>query len=253
VFCDDSCEFAFNGVCDDGSDKKSESKAIDQHKHDDFGSYSVVYHCIDHTDCTDCGSLYLDTAPTNNPTKMPFYPPPGYCTNTCIYPRDGVCDDPRGGNPYCDLGTDCQDCGPIGADNFTRADDDGWWDDVDDYWESKQLQNTTQSTAPVIDGNTHQNKTQEAQTNADNTQFARYLSDILVMLCIVLFLVIMGFKLCSGDIARYSQISQQTPDNMENNMNNVDVRGDIEMMSSVGGEQVANIVTPYDVVEVLNE
>jgi len=32
------------------------------------------------------------------------------------------------------LGTDCQDCGPVGADNFTRADDDGWWDDDDDYW-----------------------------------------------------------------------------------------------------------------------
>ena len=31
-------------------------------------------------------------------------------------------------------GTDCQDCGPLGADNFTRADDDGWWDDDDDYW-----------------------------------------------------------------------------------------------------------------------
>lgn len=27
-----------------------------------------------------------------------------------------------------------QDCGPVGADNFTRADDDGWWDDDDDYW-----------------------------------------------------------------------------------------------------------------------
>ena len=37
---------------------------------------------------------------------------------------------------YCTLykGTDCQDCGPVGADNFTRSDDDGWWDDDDDYW-----------------------------------------------------------------------------------------------------------------------
>ena len=31
-------------------------------------------------------------------------------------------------------GTDCQDCGPVGNDNFTRSDDDGWWDDDDDYW-----------------------------------------------------------------------------------------------------------------------
>ena len=22
----------------------------------------------------------------------------------------------------------------MGADNFTKADDDGWWDDDDDYW-----------------------------------------------------------------------------------------------------------------------
>jgi hypothetical protein len=35
---------------------------------------------------------------------------------------------------YLSIGTDCQDCGPIGADNFTRSDDDGWWDDDDDYW-----------------------------------------------------------------------------------------------------------------------
>jgi hypothetical protein len=57
----------------------------------------------------------------------------GACDNTCIYARDGVCDDPRGAN-YCKLGTDCQDCGRVGVDNFTRADDDGWWDDHDDYW-----------------------------------------------------------------------------------------------------------------------
>jgi hypothetical protein len=35
---------------------------------------------------------------------------------------------------FWSLGTDCQDCGPVGADNFTRSDDDGWWDDDDDYW-----------------------------------------------------------------------------------------------------------------------
>ena len=138
---------------------------------------------------------------------------------SCVYARDGICDDPRGVN-YCQIGTDCavrfcateqclvessrreyggkyrmlvssspdktkqritrltntshsaylsispvrqhclnlplsstlllsfssplpfsilfsissQDCGPVGADNFTRADDDGWWDDDDDYW-----------------------------------------------------------------------------------------------------------------------
>ena len=29
------------------------------------------------------------------------------CVNSCPYSRDGICDDPRGGN-YCKLGTDCQ-------------------------------------------------------------------------------------------------------------------------------------------------
>jgi hypothetical protein len=49
------------------------------------------------------------------------------CDNSCPYSRDGVCDDPRGAN-YCHLGTDCQDCGPVGEGNATRLNDD------DDYW-----------------------------------------------------------------------------------------------------------------------
>jgi hypothetical protein len=86
--------------------------------------------CVQGTDCTDCGGVdaIIDY------TKIPD-PASGVetCTNTCAYARDGVCDDPRGAN-YCKLGEDCEDCGPVGADNFTRADDDGWWDDDDDYW-----------------------------------------------------------------------------------------------------------------------
>ena len=42
-----------------------------------------------------------------------------------------MCDDPRG-TKYCELGTDCQDCGPVGADNFTRFDDNDDGDDDDD-------------------------------------------------------------------------------------------------------------------------
>jgi len=64
--------------------------------------------------------------------------PTDICWNTCIYHRDGVCDDPRGTNHCavgkllsdtsflavfyhhfvgcnCTIGTDCQDCGPSGA------------------------------------------------------------------------------------------------------------------------------------------
>jgi len=150
VVCDDSCEFAFDGVCDDGT--KSEYyyyyETYGYYMDDDLGgyydqSYREVYDdyympddgyrvsaCVQGTDCTDCGGVdaIIDYS-------QPLDPDSGIdsCVNTCPYARDGVCDDPRGAN-YCKLGTDCQDCGPVGADNFTRADDDGWWDDDDDYW-----------------------------------------------------------------------------------------------------------------------
>ena len=52
-------------------------------------------------------------------------------TNTCLYARDGVCVILV---EQTIASTDCQDCGPLGADNFTRAEDDDWWDDDDNYW-----------------------------------------------------------------------------------------------------------------------
>eukprot|EP00598_Pedospumella_elongata_P004403 CAMPEP_0184984562 /NCGR_PEP_ID=MMETSP1098-20130426/13493_1 /TAXON_ID=89044 /ORGANISM="Spumella elongata, Strain CCAP 955/1" /LENGTH=941 /DNA_ID=CAMNT_0027508569 /DNA_START=116 /DNA_END=2941 /DNA_ORIENTATION=+ len=172
VVCDDSCEFAFDGVCDDGSEPNDEYyyQNYFNYQDDDMGGfyyegedgeeggkdgneaygedgedsqYGVAYDdyymenedyqvsaCVEGTDCTDCGGVDAIIDYT-----QPLDPNSGIesCTNTCIYPRDGVCDDPRG-TKYCELGTDCQDCGPIGADNFTRSDDDGWWDDDDDYW-----------------------------------------------------------------------------------------------------------------------
>ncbi|KAJ1427341.1 hypothetical protein B484DRAFT_450320 [Ochromonadaceae sp. CCMP2298] len=168
VVCDDSCEFAFDGVCDDGTEPNDEyyyenyfnyeqddmggfyddasyyDDAEGGKEYDDEGdAYGVAYDdyymenedyevsaCVEGTDCTDCGGVdaIIDYS-------KPLGPDSGYesCVNTCIYPRDGVCDDPRG-TKYCELGTDCQDCGPVGADNFTRSDDDDWWDDDDDYW-----------------------------------------------------------------------------------------------------------------------
>jgi hypothetical protein len=53
------------------------------------------------TDCTDCGGV--DAIIDYN---KPLSPDSGFetCTNTCMYPRDGVCDDTRG-SKYCDLGT----------------------------------------------------------------------------------------------------------------------------------------------------
>jgi hypothetical protein len=45
--------------------------------------------------------------------------------------NDGYCDDTRTSS-LCDLGTDCKDCGPASAGNFTTWDDDGWWDEPSD-------------------------------------------------------------------------------------------------------------------------
>ena len=40
-------------------------------------------------------------------------PPPGYCTDTCKWSSDGLCDDGGPGSqyPWCAYGTDCTDCG----------------------------------------------------------------------------------------------------------------------------------------------
>ena len=155
VVCDDSCEFAFDGVCDDGSEGEGygeEDNTEYAYQDDDLGGYYEdkdkegngysyddyygkdeykVSACVAGTDCTDCGGV--DAIVDYN--ELVKDPESGVtaCSNTCAYARDGVCDDPRGAN-YCKLGTDCQDCGPVGADNFTKSDDDGWWDDDDDYW-----------------------------------------------------------------------------------------------------------------------
>jgi hypothetical protein len=168
VTCDDSCEFAFDGVCDDGAEhehyygyykdddfggfydfddeydgddfggrlleeargaKRDLEEYYDDYEdyYDDYYGEITVSACVQGTDCTDCGGVDAIIDYDNAPHDVVV------CSNTCIYSRDGVCDDSRNTN-YCELGTDCQDCGPVGADNFTRADDDGFWDDDDDYW-----------------------------------------------------------------------------------------------------------------------
>jgi len=197
VVCDDSCEFAFDGICDDGTeteyyyeyeyygyyldddmggyyyvgddayeeeyddeeeddgddkeeddegeedDDEGEGEAYDDESGHQEGYYAYAYDdyyaaddaytvsaCLEGTDCTDCGGVDAIIDYSKAPAADSGYEA---CTNTCPYARDGICDDPRGAN-YCELGTDCQDCGPLGNDNFTRIDDDGWWDDDDDYW-----------------------------------------------------------------------------------------------------------------------
>jgi hypothetical protein len=56
--------------------------------------------CVEGTDCTDCGGIDAVVDYTK-----PLEPDSGLesCTNTCMYQRDGVCDDPRG-TKYCEIG-----------------------------------------------------------------------------------------------------------------------------------------------------
>lgn len=132
--CDDSCEWALDGVCDDGTGSGSAPWFDDDYgglyaygKYDDFYGYGYGADdylgpvCDPGTDCSDCGG-----PPT------PDAPP--VCDNSCQWSNDGFCDDTRT-TGLCNAGTDCHDCGPVGASNFTSQDDDGWWDDDDNYWE----------------------------------------------------------------------------------------------------------------------
>jgi nitrogen fixation protein FixH len=163
--CDNSCEFARDGVCDDGSAvSKTHRESVkaaggweddlygnyyygdepyddDFHYYDDdyYGDYGYYYNYADDayygalaavcdlgTDCDDCSAAAV--AGLNNAQAAK-------CDNSCIWARDGSCDDARAAGP-CALGTDCFDCGPVGASNYTDfADDDGWWDDDETYWD----------------------------------------------------------------------------------------------------------------------
>jgi len=144
--CDDSCNFAFDDVCDDGSESEY-SSYYTYYQEDDYGGFAkeefndyytaddsyTVSACLQGTDCTDCGGIDAIVDYTIPPKSDDADAAPIVCNNNCIYAHDNICDDPRGVN-YCALGTDCFDCGPVGASNFTQVDDDAAWDDDDDYW-----------------------------------------------------------------------------------------------------------------------
>lgn len=133
--CDDTCEWALDGQCDDGSmdswyyddddnwnyygDDFAPEGGYGYFYYDDYGSYSAP--CDLGTDCSDCnGFIGPDDAADSQVVE---------CDNSCRYSRDGTCDDVRT-TSLCQLGTDCQDCGPASASNFTPwVDDDTWWDD----------------------------------------------------------------------------------------------------------------------------
>lgn len=127
--CDNSCEFANDGVCDDGTMYSGSSyynsadpAADDANDKGDTTYYpnagttygdsaeedgfyesnptttDKVFACRVGTDCTDCGGEI-----TAKPSIV--------CENTCVYRRDGVCDDTRGLG-YCALGAFwfCSEC-----------------------------------------------------------------------------------------------------------------------------------------------
>eukprot|EP00966_Prymnesium_polylepis_P305047 7048580-Prymnesium_polylepis.1 len=80
--CGESCEYAADGLCDDG------------------GSGSDYDVCPLGSDCTDCGRRQL-------PVTM------SVCTDACQHSSDSFCDDGGAGSAYdaCTLGEDCTDCG----------------------------------------------------------------------------------------------------------------------------------------------
>jgi hypothetical protein len=144
--CDDSCEWALDGICDDGTTPNESDDGYGQWD-DDYGeygddnnyyagfyddSYGALFDdegslpaCAYGTDCTDCQPLHGDATKKEQASVE--------CDNTCAYARDGFCDDPRQGGE-CALGTDCQDCGPASKANYTNYEDDTWWDDDEQNW-----------------------------------------------------------------------------------------------------------------------
>lgn len=134
--CDDSCEWALDGVCDDGTNSGrywwDDDYGGFYGADDDYYSEGYYYDddddflapvCDQGTDCTDCGGPKVMTEEDLS-----------RCDNSCQWSNDGYCDDTRTSG-LCELGTDCHDCGPIDKGNYSTWDDDGWWDDDDNYWD----------------------------------------------------------------------------------------------------------------------
>merc|ERR1712070_74944 len=88
--CSDTCRYSKDHACDDGGEGSE---------------YSL---CDVGTDCADCG----ERKATKQVAKHYDIEETG-CDNTCKYSKDGDCDDGGAGADYdfCELGTDCADCG----------------------------------------------------------------------------------------------------------------------------------------------
>jgi hypothetical protein len=111
--CTNTCSYAHDDECDDGSPGSS---------------YSL---CPLGSDCADCSGSGGSTGHTTG------------CSNTCSYANDDVCDDGSPGSSYslCTLGTDCADCSgsppaPTPTPTPTPSDDRTWHEcyrDCTDY------------------------------------------------------------------------------------------------------------------------
>ena len=93
--CSNTCEYASDGLCNDG------------------GPGSAYFDCGQGTDCADCGPRNGASSPSASAAPPPL-PPPVACSDTCEYASDGLCNDggPGSANFDCAQGTDCADCGP---------------------------------------------------------------------------------------------------------------------------------------------
>ncbi|CAM9708784.1 unnamed protein product, partial [Chrysoparadoxa australica] len=140
TICEDTCYFALDGVCDEPQDGSAAMSRADPYS--SFSDYSLddgYFSSLSSSVAN--GWVQLWTFITHQVTQghvsrsPPCSPPPliyctdcgvrvvedGMCSNECTWRRDGECDDPRGSG-LCASGTDCQDCGPVGASNFTKFD-----------------------------------------------------------------------------------------------------------------------------------
>lgn len=97
--CTNICQYASDGVCDDG------------------GLGSALSYCDYGSDCFDCGQRPETTFA---------------CSNTCVKANDGVCQD-VGTNcsdcalSTCSFGTDCLDCAPRQITSYGRNSWDSMW------------------------------------------------------------------------------------------------------------------------------
>ena len=141
--CDDTCEFAKNGVCNDATATYSDD-IVSRGGEDDL--FDFLSACAPGTDCTDCSSEMIIEDITAGVVV---------CDDTCWFANDGFCDDGRFGlTAFCQLGTDCGDCGPVINFNDDVADiaDYYYYGDYYDDLASSYSYDYYDYYAPVQDG-----------------------------------------------------------------------------------------------------